>query len=176
MSYNIIPLFIYIAIISYINGDCVLGTMASKSTECLKNTSYDEYCCFISPLEDESLPSICYPYKKEQYFGNLNINYNKQLYGIDCGLGSSYMDTNWNMTLEDRYSCGNDNPNNYNDCTYASTKENSCCYYEGDDIKRCYWLGIKYTGKAYSDGYDFVCSSKYLLNNLIIYILIICFI
>ena len=149
--------------------------MASKSSECLKYTSYDEYCCFISPLEDTSLPSTCYPYKKDKYYGNLNINYNKQLYAIDCGIGSSYMDPDWNMTLEDRYSCGKDNPNDYKDCTSSSTSDNSCCFYEGNDLKRCYWLGIKYTGKASDKDYEFICSSNYLFNSLIFYIIFIFF-
>ena len=172
MSYYIIFIII-ISIISYIHSDCILGTIASKSSECLKDTSYDEYCCFISPLRDESLPSICYPYKKEKYYGNLNINYNKQLYAIDCGIGSSYMDPDWNMTLEDRYSCGKDNPNDYKDCTDDSTHENSCCFYEGYDLKRCYWLGIKYTGKAYDNGYKFICLANYFFNSLFLNVIII---
>ena len=124
-------------------------------------------------MRDESLPSICYPYKKEKYYGNLNINYNKQLYAIDCGIGSSYMDPDWNMTLEDRYSCGKDNPNDYKDCTDDSTHENSCCFYEGNDLKRCYWLGIKYTGKAYDNGYKFICLANYFFNSLLLNVLII---
>ena len=159
---------IHIFFIKYANNECILGTEVSKSSECLKETTNDEYCCYISPLEDESLPSICYPYKKEKYHGNLNINHNKQLYAIDCGIGSTYMDTDWNMTLEDRYSCGSDSPNDYKDCSMASTKDNSCCYYEGNDLKRCYWLGIKYTGKASKDGYDFVCDSQFLYNKKIL--------
>ena len=172
---NFLFFIIFLNIISYINNKCILGTVARKSIDCLKNTSYDEYCCFISPLEDASLPSICYPYLKEKYHGNLNINHNKQLYAIDCGLGSTYMDIYWNMTLEDRYSCGNDFPNDYKDCTHASTKDNSCCYYEGKDLKRCYWLGIKYTGKASKDGYEFICHSEYLFNKFIFLFVIITF-
>ena len=72
------------------------------------------------------------------------------------------------MTLEDRYSCGEEFANNYKDCSIASTKDNSCCYYEGNDLKRCYWLGIKYTGKASKHGYDFVCDSKFLYNKIIL--------
>ena len=174
MSYFFFFFIIYISINS-INSNCNRGSLASKSSECLKYTSFDEYCCFISPLEDTSLPSICYPYRKDKYYGNLNINYNKQLYAIDCGIGSSYMDPDWNMTLEDRYSCGKENPNNYNDCTADSTSDNSCCFYEGNDLKRCYWLGIKYTGKASDSDYEFICSSKYLLNSIIFYIIIIFF-
>ena len=175
---NIFLLYIFfINIFSFINNECILGTEVSKSNECLKETTYDEYCCFISPLEDESLPSICYPYKKDKYHGNLNIYHNKQLYAIDCGIGSTYMDTDWNMTLEDRYSCGSDFPNDYKDCSAASTKDNSCCYYEGNELKRCYWLGIKYTGKASNDGYEFICYSNFIFNqNVFIFFIIIFFI
>ena len=163
-------------IISYINSNCSLGTIATNPTECIRHSTNDEYCCFISPLEDTSLPSICYPYNKEKYHGNLNINHNKQLYEINCGLGSTYMDIEWDMTLEDRYSCGKDEPDNYEDCSFASTKDNSCCFYEGKDLKRCYWLGIKYTGKSLNSDYNFVCCLCYININLILYFMIVIFI
>ena len=159
-------------IISYINSNCSLGTIATNPTECIRHSTNDEYCCFISPLEDTSLPSICYPYNKEKYHGNLNINHNKQLYEINCGLGSTYMDIEWDMTLEDRYSCGKDEPDNYEDCSFASTKDNSCCFYEGKDLKRCYWLGIK----SLNSDYNFVCCFCYININLILYFMIVIFI
>ena len=158
---NFYVFFIFINLSYYIKSDCTLGTFASKASECLKETTNTEYCCFISPLEDASLSSICYPYEKSKYHGNLNINHNKQLYSIDCGIGSTYTDTDWDMTLEDRYSCGKNNPNSYKDCSIDSTNDNTCCFYKSDDLKRCYWLGIKYIGKAEKGGYEFVCYSLY---------------
>ena len=167
---------IHIIVISYINSACTLGQKVSKSSECLRETTNEKYCCFISPLEDDSEDSICYPYDKDKYHGNLNINYGKKLYAIDCGIGSTYMDKSWNMTLEDRYSCGKQNPKDYKDCSIDSTDDNSCCFYEGNDLKRCYWLGIKYTGKANEDGYKFICHSKYFFIKKLLYSIITFFI
>ena len=175
MSYN--TFFIYLVFmhsIYGINSTCDIGTITNKASDCLKETTNAQYCCFISPLESGSTSlSRCYPYNKEKYYGNLNINYNKELYSIDCGIGSTYADTDWSMTLEDRYSCGKNNPNDYKDCSIDSTNDNSCCFYEGHELKRCYWLGIKYVGKAEKGGYNFVCYSLYLNKiNFLIYAVI----
>ena len=159
---NIIKLFIIVYTYNTLNCECVSEREASKASDCLKDTNEDTYCCFISPLEDTSSKTMCYPYAKNKYFGYLNINHNKRLYSIDCGLGSTFMDSDWNMTLEDRGICGSPNPNGYEECHNSSTDDNSCCYYEGEDLKRCYWLGIKYTGKVSKEGYTFICSCEYI--------------
>ena len=140
---------------------CNTNTQASKASECLRLTTDTDYCCFISPLEDSS-PSYCYLYPKDKYFGYLNINHRKKIYEINCGLGSTFMDSNWEMTLEDRGICGSMNPNDYKDCNIASTEDNSCCYYEGEDMKGCYWLGIKYYGKVTKNKYTFICTSNFI--------------
>ena len=146
---------------STINCACTLSN-ANKASDCLKQTDQNTYCCFITPLEDTSGRTMCYPYAKNKYFGYLNINHNKHIYSIDCGLGSTFMDSNWNMTLEDRGICGKPDPKDYKDCQIDSTSENSCCYYEGEDLKGCYWLGIQYTGKVSKDEYTFICYSQYI--------------
>ena len=158
MLFNI-PIFIIILLFKSIKNQCNLVT-ASKASECLRQTTDSVYCCFISPLEDSSSPSMCYPYPKDKYFGYLNINHNRKIYSINCGLGSTFMDSNWEMTLEDRGICGSTNPNDHKDCNNASTKDNSCCYYEGEDMKGCYWLGIKYCGKVTKSKYTFICDSN----------------
>ena len=162
---NIINIFIIILFIcsnNKINCACVPEKEASKASECLRETNQDTYCCFITPLEDPSGKKMCYPYAKNKYFGYLNINHNKRIYEIDCGLGSTFMDSNWNMTLEDRGICGSPDPNSYKDCQKDSTSDNSCCFYEGEDLKGCYWLGIQYTGKVSTDEYTFICGSLYI--------------
>ena len=85
---------------------------------------------------------------KYKYYGYLNINHGQELYSIDCGIGSTFMNDEWELTLDDKYICGTMHPNNYKDCIKASTEENSCCFYEEEDMKGCYWLGIKHKGKV----------------------------
>ena len=141
---------------------CVLDSVANQPSDCLKLTSNNTYCCFISPLQDSSKPSLCYPFVKNKYFGYLNINYNRQLYSINCGIGSTFMDSDWDLTLNDKYICGTLNPGDYKDCIKASTDDNSCCFYEGEGMKGCYWLGIKHQGKVNKNGYKFVCEGKFI--------------
>ena len=138
-----IPIFIIILLFKSIKNQCSVSP-ASKASECLRQTTDRDYCCFISPLEGPP-GSYCYPYPE-----------------INCGLGSTFMDSNWEMTLEDRGICGNMDPVDYKDCNAASTKDNSCCYYEGEDMKGCYWLGIKYCGKVTKRKYTFICASNFL--------------
>ena len=38
-------IFIHIYFITYTNNECILGTEVSKSSECLKETTNDEYWC-----------------------------------------------------------------------------------------------------------------------------------
>ena len=166
-----IKLLILFSIFEEIKNTCSLS-VATKASECLKETTQDDYCCFISPLEDSS-SSMCYPYAKDKYFGYLNINHNKKIYAIDCGLGSTFMDSNWNMTLEDRGICGSSAPNDEKDCNAASVKDNSCCYYEGEDMKGCYWLGIKFTGKVSKNKYTFICGSEFFKSFKILFIILI---
>ena len=146
---------------------CILEAEAEQRNDCLKNTSNDTYCCFISPLEDDTKPSICYPFLKSKYFGYLNINYNKKLYSIDCGIGSTFMDSDWDLTLDDKSICGTMYPKDYKDCIKASTEDNSCCFYEGENMKGCYWLGIKHQGKVTKKKYTFVCDGKFITNFII---------
>ena len=158
---NILNILLFIISFQPIYNTCELEQIATKANECLKETNEDTYCCFIKPLEDSS-PSMCYPCPKDKYFGNLKINYNKHIYSIDCGLGSTFMDNDWEMTLEDRQVCGTLHPNKYTDCSDASIDDNTCCYYEGEDMKGCYWLGIKYSGKVSKNKYTFICRSNYI--------------
>ena len=136
---------------------CILEMEASQPSDCLKRATNDTYCCYMSPLEDKTQPSICYPFLKSKYFGYLNINYNKKLYSINCGIGSTFMDSDWDLTLDDKAICGTMHPEDYQDCTKASVEDNSCCYFEGEDMKGCYWLGIKHQGKVTKNKYTFVC-------------------
>ena len=154
---------------------CVLESVANSPNDCLKNSSNDTYCCFISPLEDNSKPSICYPFLKSKYFGYLNINYDRKLYSINCGIGSTFMDSDWDLTLDDKSVCGTMYPNDYEDCTQASTDDNSCCFYEGEGMKGCYWLGIKHQGKVTKKKYTFVCEGKIFSINYNIFFLLILF-
>ena len=174
---SLLILTLFFSFIIKINTVCDINKETNKKTECLKERSVDEYCCFIKPLEDPTLPSKCYPYKIDKYFGNININHNKHVYTIDCGLGSTFMDSSWNRTLEDRQICGKKIiPDNNDDCNDNSTEDNSCCYYEGEDgLRECYWLGIKYSGKVTRKGYTFICHagnlkklSLFLLSILVI--------
>ena len=141
--------------------------------DCFKQAVNGTFCCYITPLEGSSTDSYCYSLKIEDYLGNLNINHNSLVYEIDCGLGSTFMDTDWNMTLEDRQICGSENPNNEIDCFKGSMKDNSCCYYEGHGLKGCYWLGIKYDGMISKDGYNFKCKAKYLSESTFIILLLV---
>ena len=156
-----ILLTLFASLIIKANSVCDTNLETDEKTDCLKERSVDSYCCFLKPLEDPTLPSKCYSYKINEYFGNRNINHNKHVYTIDCGLGSTFMDSSWNRTLEDRQICGRKIiPDNSDDCNINSTEDNSCCYYEGEDgLKECYWLGIKYSGKVTRNGYTFICYS-----------------
>ena len=160
----IFNIFIFLILQKRINSQCVLDTVASKASDCLKKSTNDTYCCFISPLEDKSKPSVCYPFLKSKYIGYLNINYDRKLYKINCGIGSTFMDSDWDLTLDDKSICSTMNPQNYKDCTKASTDDNSCCFYEGEDMKGCYWLGIKHQGKVTKNKYTFVCAANFLKN------------
>ena len=149
---------------------CILDSEASQASDCLKNTTNDTYCCYISPLEDNTKPSVCYPFLKSKYFGYLNINYDKKLYSINCGIGSTFMDSDWDLTLDDKSVCGTMYPKDYKDCIKASSEDNSCCFYEGENMKGCYWLGIKYQGKVTKKKYSFVCEQSYI--NVFIFFLL----
>lgn len=140
---------------------CSMGETAKNETDCLKKSVNGTFCCFLKPLEDSSKESICYPYKVTEFSGGLHINHNSITYEINCGLGSTFMDSFWNLTVEDRYICGVENPNGEKDCFAGSTTSNSCCYYEGYGLKSCYWLGKKYQAKVTRKGYTFSCSSQY---------------
>ena len=157
-------IFIFLTFQKSIKSQCVLDTVATKASDCLKKSTNVTYCCFISPLEDKSKPSVCYPFLKSKYFGYLNINYDRKLYKINCGIGSTFMDSDWDLTLDDKSICSTMNPQNYKDCTKASTDDNSCCFYEGEDMKGCYWLGIKHQGKVTKNKYTFVCAANFLKN------------
>ena len=162
---NLISLFKYIFIILYLNSiktQCILDTEANKASDCLRFSTNDTYCCYITPLEDKTKPSVCYPFLKKKYFGYLNINYDRQKYAINCGMGSTFVDSDWQLTLDDKAICGTMFPKEYNDCTKASTDDNSCCYYEGKEMKGCYWLGIKHQGKVTKNKYTFVCKGCFL--------------
>ena len=152
---------------------CIVDTVANKPLDCLKLSTNDTYCCYISPLEDKSKPSLCYPFLKSKYFGYLNINYDQKLYSIDCGIGSTFMNSDWNLTLDDKSICGTMNPNDYKDCTKASTEDNSCCLYEGEGMKGCYWLGIKHQGKVTKKKYSFVCKGIFINFSFYIILFII---
>ena len=147
---------------------CISEMEASSAKECLKRTTNDTYCCYISPLEDKSKPSLCYPFLKSKYYGYLNINYGRELYSIDCGIGSTFMDSDWDLTLDDKSVCGTMNPKDYKDCSKASTEDNSCCYYEVDDMKGCYWLGIKHQGKVIKKKYTYICEGNFIINKAFI--------
>ena len=140
---------------------CILGEVTDDKMNCLKKTINGTYCCHLKPLNNQSLDSICYPYNFTEYLGNLHINYDKNIYEIDCGLGSTFMDSNWKLTIEDRYFCGKENPTTKKDCSDSSTKTNSCCYYYGHGLNVCYWLGVKYEAKSKHDGYTFECNAFY---------------
>ena len=143
---------------------CTLGYVTEDKIECLKQTVNGTYCCHLTSLETPKLDSICYPIKFTEYLGNLQINYNKNTYEIDCGLGSTFMDSSWKLTIEDRYFCGKLNPQSKKDCSDSSTKTNSCCYYYGNGLNVCYWLGVKYEAKSKHDGYTFECQGSFIKN------------
>ena len=98
----------------------------------------------------------------------MNINYGRELYSIDCGIGSTFMDSDWDLTLDDKSVCGTMNPKDYKDCSKASTEDNSCCYYEVDDMKGCYWLGIKHQGKVIKKKYTYICEGNFIINKAFI--------
>ena len=158
-----------------INPPCSSEQIANKPNDCLKLSTNDTYCCYISPLENKENPSLCYPFLKSKYYGYLNINHGQELYSIDCGIGSTFMNDEWELTLDDKYICGTMHPNNYKDCIKASTEENSCCFYEEEDMKGCYWLGIKHKGKVTKNKYTFVCEQRYINNKFSICIYITVF-
>ena len=153
---------IFIILFSSSYSQCVLGETANNSTDCLQKSVNGTFCCFLTPLDDSSLDNICYPYDVTEFQGNLHINYNKNTYEINCGLGSTFMDSYWNLTVENRYLCGVENPTKDKDCFTASTNSNSCCYYEGYGLKSCYWLGLKYQAKVTKDGWTFSCKASYV--------------
>ena len=161
--------------------ECRLGQPAKNSTDCLKKNKNGTFCCFLFPLNEESneLNSFCYPYSINDYKGGNQISYKKKKYNIDCGLGSTFMNRNWNLTLSDRYMCSTENPEKSEDCFKGSNSSNSCCYYEGYGLKSCYWLGIKYKGSTNKKGYFFECKAnflkvkKILLKSLLIFLLFI---
>ena len=162
---NLILLFNFIFLFLYLNSiksQCILDTVANKASDCLRLSTNDTYCCYITPLEDKTKPSVCYPFLKKKYFGYLNINYDRQKYSINCGIGSTFVDSDWDLTLDDKAICGTMFPKEYNDCTKASTDDNSCCFYEGKEMKGCYWLGIKHQGKVTKNKYTFVCKGDFL--------------
>ena len=167
--------FLFLIFLNSINSQCILDQVANKPSDCLKKTTNDTYCCFISPLEDTTKPNVCYPFLKSKYFGYMNINYDRKLYKINCGMGSTFMDSDWDLTLDDKSICSTMNPTNYKDCTKASTDDNSCCFYEGEDMKGCYWLGIKHQGKVTKNKYTFVCEEKILNINFNKFFLLILF-
>lgn len=169
------PIF-FLSLIIYpkiIYSECILGKEVSKPVECVKESKNGTYCCYLTPLNDHSLPSICYPIAINRYLGNRNINYNKKPYEIDCGVGSKFMDANWGMTLEDREICGSESPDSYENCSVSSTDDNSCCFYKNEDLKGCYWLGIKYSGKVEKDGWEYICQGRNLYFKKVYYFWII---
>jgi len=143
---------------------CILGEPAKNSTDCLRKNKNGTFCCFLFPIEEEANEhnSFCYPYNINDYKGGNQINYNKNKYNIDCGLGSTYMNSNWELTLSDRYMCSTEHPQKSEDCFKGSNSSNSCCYYEGYGLKSCYWLGIKYKGSTNKKGYTYECNSNIL--------------
>ena len=153
--------------------DCRLGQPAKNSTDCLRKNKNGTFCCFLYPLEEESteLNSFCYPYSINDYKGGNQISYNKKKYNIDCGLGSTFMNRNWDLTIAARYMCSTENPEKSEDCFKASNSSNSCCYYEGFGLRACYWLGIKYKGSTFKKGYFFECEGKFLrLKKIILFV------
>ena len=154
---------------------CVLGEPAKNSTDCLRKNKNGTFCCFLFPIEEEANEqnSFCYPYSINDYKGGNQINYNKSKYNIDCGLGSTYMNSNWELTLSDRYMCSTEHPEKGEDCFKGSNSSNSCCYYEGYGLKSCYWLGIKYKGSTNKKGYSYECNSNILRASKIFYFVIL---
>ena len=168
-------LFIIIFVFGEINSECNYEQTASTASECLKKSNETTYCCFISPINDPSSPSMCYPFPKDKYYGFANINFNNKTYSIECGIGSRYMGTNWNFISGVRKLCGEKNPNDYTECIKDSTENNSCCYYESEEMNErgCYWLGIKYQAKVTKNKYTFICGSNFLKYLKVLSLLII---
>lgn len=163
---------ILITLFTFSYSQCVLGEKADNATDCLKKSINGTFCCFLSPLDDDSLDKICYPYGVTEYLGTLQINYNKNTYEIDCGLGSTFMDSYWNLTVEDRYICGVEHPEKKEDCYKGSTDSNSCCFYEGHGLTSCYWLGVKYQATTSKNGWTFSCDSLNVLYGYFWYVFV----
>ncbi|MCQ2818239.1 MAG: hypothetical protein MJ252_13310 [archaeon] len=166
--------FIFLLLIPSISTGCS-DTNPNESYDCLKYSTNTSYCCYISLLEGDS--KQCYEFADfTNYKGQRHFVHGSKRYEIDCGLGSTYMDSDWDSTIESRYFCGTDSPNDENDCFKGSTSDNSCCYYEGHGLKRCYNLGIKFEGTTKEDDYTVKCKGNTLIYSIINILLIIVYI
>lgn len=106
------------------------GTNPTTSTDCTKNTTTSEYCCYLTPKAGGS--SQCVKISP-QNFRTTMTSYliDKVDYKIECNISAGSVST----------PCGALNPQINTDCWNSSINQNSCCFYNSNNLTHCIWMG-----------------------------------
>ena len=93
---------------------------------------------------------MCYPFSREDYYRmSRTIAINNYDFKLNCGHRRGA-------------SCGTIvNQRSYKDCSIASKKSNSCCYYKYQGSTNCVWLGKSDVGTMKYKDLIVICESWY---------------
>ena len=129
----------------------------TSSYDCTKFNNMTQYCCYIESFNNLTSPS-CKPIGPTTITPDVKtIKLNNTDYKINCDIKIGSVGT----------PCGISNPRSLDDCSAASSHNNSCCWYHmeanNSTIDYCFWVGQRMSGSIIP---SVQCSAEYL--NLVI--------
>lgn len=157
-------------------GLCSNLTSPSNVTECLKYSTQDYFCCYITIQDSPSNFSACYAIDKDTASSSV-IQIGKLTYMVDCtGIPDYYK----YFPFEEKFqACSIDNPKTIDSCTsYEMEGDQKCCMglvKSYPDLRKCYsTIGItsnlvNYT-TSYGDELTLICSAEYFNINFLFFL------
>lgn len=162
--FTILLFYLYIDIVVSGQNYCLTISKPENPDECNTHNDKESYCCKLSSVKNSTKETFCKYYKIDEYNGARTINYENEMFFINCGIGTR-MGSLKHEGGADQV-CGDVNPSEQKECSRSSTEYNSCCYFKTGLASGCFWLGTKYTGKTQYNKIVLECFSKSIWLNI----------
>ena len=169
---NYITFILLLSFIKEIINQCESITPKNRN-DCFTYSSPGSYCCYKKDIKTNE--EKCVSIEKE----NLSTSYE-----LDCGVSEEnygkyefgQYHPKQSIELEGFTGCGVINPKSKSDCVEYSELSNSCCFFQKDNDKACFYIGKKFDRKDKDlsfDGYSIKCKSFNLILSLSSFLLLI---
>ena len=157
-----IPFLLSFFFLKFIFSSYCGSYIPKDESTCDRYTNTTHICCHLTGHLSGTYQQMCYPFSREDYYRmSRTIAINNYDFKLNCGHRRGA-------------SCGTIvNPRSYKDCSIASKKSNSCCYYKYQGSTNCVWLGKSDVGTMKYKDLIVICGGRYNKENVTIVLIVL---